>query len=163
MAYATVQDVQARLTATMTAAQQTVCAQLLEDAAILIDSYNDDVSMDIAKVVSCRVVARAIGNGGDGDIPTGASQGSMSALGYSQTWTMTGGSVGEVYLTRTEKRMLGVGGGKVGSWSPVQELAPQDYGIPPKQPKPGKKYNIIGASGQTQENVIGQTAAQTGG
>ena len=157
MAYATVQDVQARLTATMTAAQQTVCAQLLEDAAILIDTYNDEVSMDIAKVVSCRVVARAICNGGDGDIPTGASQGSMSALGYSQTWTMSGGSVGEVYLTKTEKQMLGLGGGKVGSWSPVQEMAAPDYGIAPKPPKPGKKYNIVGQNNQTQENVIGQT------
>lgn len=152
MAYATVADVQARLTTTMTEAQQTVCAQLLEDAAILIDSYNDAVPVNIAKVVSARIVARAIGNGGDVTVPVGASQGSMSALGYSQTWTMSGGAVGEVYLTKAEKKMIGVGS-LVGSWSPVQEMAP-DHGIGPTPHPVGKPVNIIGNTGE--ENVIGE-------
>lgn len=155
MAYATVDDVQARLTQTMTADQRTVCAALLDDAAVLIDAYTDDVLVDVAKVVSCRMVARAIGNGCDG-VPMGASQGSMSALGYQQTWTMSGGgATGEVYLTRTEKKMLGVGNA-IGSWSPVQEFAP-DHGITPIPPVPGRRYNIIGSTtDDTDENVIGQ-------
>ena len=58
------------------------------------------------------------------EIPMGASQGSMSALGYSQSWTMGGGSSGELYLSKTEKRMLGVGN-DIGSYSPLQEFVPE--------------------------------------
>ena len=121
MAYATVEDVQERLTYQLTGQQQSVCEALLDDAAILIDSYNPNVEDDIAKVVSCRMVARAIGDGTTSGIPAGASQGSMSALGYSQSWTISNGGAGEVYLSKAERRMLG-SGNSIGSWSPVQEL-----------------------------------------
>lgn len=153
MAYATVADVQQRLTYTMSADQQTVCAALLDDVAILIDTYNDEVLEDVAKTVSCRVVARALGDGStDANIPIGATQGTVSALGYSQSWTIGGsGAAGEIYLTRAEKRMLGVGN-KIGSWSPVQELSPV-YDV---QPSPnGKKVNIIGVAVED-VNVIGE-------
>lgn len=55
--------------------------------------------------------------------PTGASQGSASALGYTQSWTMSGGSVGELYLSKPEKRLLGVGN-RIGARSPVEDLVP---------------------------------------
>lgn len=152
MAYATVADVQQRLTYTLSADQQTVCAALLDDVAILIDSYNDDVLEDIAKTISCRVVARAIGDSGDTNIPVGATQGSMSAMGYSQSWTIgNNGAAGEIYLTRAEKRMLGVGN-KIGSWSPVQELS-SEYDTQPEQQ--GKKVNIVGLAVE-EVNVIGE-------
>ena len=124
MAYATVADVQERMISTMSEAQETVCAALLEDAAVLIDAYAPTADAEIKKVVSCRMVARAIGNGSDSGIPipAGASQGSMSALGYSQSWTMAGGSTGEVYMSKTERKMLGVGD-RIGSYSPVEEMA----------------------------------------
>ena len=126
MAYATVEDVQARMTRDMTADEQAVCATLLDDVAVMIDGYNSTASDDAKKIVSCRVVIRAIGSGDMNDIPMGATQGSMSGLGYSQSWTIgTGGSVGELYLGKTEKQMLGVGN-KIGSYSPVQELVPQE-------------------------------------
>ena len=125
MAYATVDDVQERLTYTLTADQRTVCEALLDDAAVLIDAYADSVDPDVGKIVSCRMVARAIGDGSTSGIPAGASQGSISALGYSQSWAMTGGATGEVYLTKTERKMLGVGD-RVGSWSPVQEYASEN-------------------------------------
>jgi hypothetical protein len=52
----------------------------------------------------------------------GASQGSMSGLGYSQSWTISaGGSVGELYLGKADKQLLGYGN-KIGSYSPTQEL-----------------------------------------
>ena len=124
MAYATVNDVQARMTRQLTQAEQTVCSTLLDDAAVLIDAAAPYASADVKKVVSCRVVIRAVGN--DEGVPIGASQGSQSALGYTQSWTMgTGGSVGELYLAKTDKRLLGVGN-QVGSYSPVQELVPED-------------------------------------
>ena len=90
--------------------------------AILIDSYNTQASDDAKKVVSCRAVIRALGDGETSGVPMGASQGSMSGLGYSQSWTISaGGSVGELYLGKADKQLLGYGN-KIGSYSPTQEL-----------------------------------------
>ena len=122
MAYATTEDVQARITRTMSQEEQAVCSTLLDDVAILIDSYNKEASGDAKKVVSCRAVIRALGNEGPSAVPIGASQGSMSGFGYSQSWTMGSGSAGEIYLSKVEKQMLG-NGNMIGSYSPVQELA----------------------------------------
>ena len=127
MAYATVEDVQSRMTRTMSENEQTVCAALLNDAALIIDAYNSSVDFDVKEIVSCRMVIRAIGDGGDQGAPIGATQGSMSALGYSQSWTIGSGSVGELYLGKLEKKLLGVGN-SIGSYSPAQELAPKKGG-----------------------------------
>lgn len=122
MRYATVKDVQDRLTRDLSEDEETVCATLLEDAAVIIDAYDTSVPDNVKAIVSCRMVVRAIADvGGNAGIPIGASQGSMAALGYSQSWTMGSGSVGELYLTKAEKRILGVGE-SIGSYSPVQEL-----------------------------------------
>ena len=127
MAYATVSDVQERITRVLTDTEMQVCASLLDDAAVIIDSYNKNAEADAKKIVSCRMVIRALGTGsGASDVPIGATQGSMAALGYSQSWTVGGGTVGEIYLGKLEKKMLGVGGGSIGSYSPVEELAKQD-------------------------------------
>lgn len=120
MAYATVQDVMARTTRSFTAEETNVITALLEDAAILIDAYKSEAVESQKKVVSCRMVLRAMGT--DNDIPMGATQGSMSGLGYSQSWTIgTGGSVGELYLSKTDKQLLG-GGNSIGSKSPLEDL-----------------------------------------
>ena len=125
MAYATINDVQSRMMRTLDSDEQAVCATLLDDAAVLIDSYKPNASADAKKVVSCRMIARAIGDGSDIGVPMGATQGSMSALGYSQSWAMSaGGGVGELYLSKAEKQMLGAGN-SIGSYSPVQELVPE--------------------------------------
>lgn len=122
MAYATVTDVQARLTRTLSAAEQTVCATLLDDVGVLIDSLAKDGSCEAKNIVSCRAVIRALGDGNDAGVPLGATQGSMSALGYSQSWTIgNGGGAGELYLSKVEKRMLGLGN-KIGSRSPTEDL-----------------------------------------
>lgn len=121
-AYATVTDVENRMVRELSEKEQTVVGNLLDDAAVLIDAFNVDASTDSKKIVSCRMVIRAIGDGSS-EIPAGATQGTISALGYSQTWTMgTNASVGQLYLDRTDKAMLG-GGSKIGSYSPVEELA----------------------------------------
>jgi hypothetical protein len=121
-AYATVTDVTDRMVRELSEKEQTVVGNLLDDAAVLIDAYNVNASPDAKKIVSCRMVIRAIGDGSS-DVPAGATQGTISALGYSQTWTMgTNASVGQLYLDRTDKAMLG-GGSKIGSYSPVEELA----------------------------------------
>ena len=124
MAYATVQDVQARMSRTMTEDEQTLCATMLDDAAVIIDVYNVDAAADAKKIVSCRIVIRALGDGGDSDVPIGATQGSQSALGYSQSWTIgSGGGAGEMYLGKLERKLLGCGD-KIGSYSPTQALCP---------------------------------------
>jgi hypothetical protein len=126
MAYATVEDVQARIMRDLSEDEQAVCETLLDDVAVLIDSYNTGASDDAKKVVSCRAVIRALGNGESSGVPMGASQGSMSGLGYSQSWTISsGGSVGELYLCKADKQLLGYGN-KIGSYSPVQELVVGD-------------------------------------
>ena len=120
--YATVQDVAAGFRP-LTASEQTIASQLLIEAAIIIDAYNSLASADAKNVGSCRMVRRSIGS--SGDVPIGASQGSMSALGYSQSWTMGAtGSTGELYLNRMDKKLLGAGNA-IGSYSPIQELVPQ--------------------------------------
>ena len=121
MSYATVNDVQARLLRDLSVDEQTVAETLLEDAGVIIDTFNAYAPVDAKKVVSCRMVIRALGTD-DTDIPMGATQGSMSALGYSQSWTLSGGaSVGELYLSKLDKQMLGYNN-KIGSYSPVEEL-----------------------------------------
>lgn len=128
MAYATVEDVQSRMTRQMSSAEQSVCSNLLDDAAVIIDAYNSAATTDAKKLVSVRMVTRAIGDGTDAGIPMGATQGSMSALGYSQSWTIGAGSAGELYLGKLEKKLLGTGD-KIGSYSPTEELVPAEVAI----------------------------------
>ena len=124
-AYATTSDVQARLTWTMDTTQTSVCSYLLDDAATIIDAFAPNAAADAKKVVSIRMAIRALGDGSESGVPIGATQGSMSGLGYSQSWTVSGGSVGELYLAKADKMLLG-SGRNIGSYSPVQELAPED-------------------------------------
>jgi hypothetical protein len=105
----------------MTTSEQAICTTLLDDAAVIIDLFNDQASADVKKVVSCRMVIRSMGDGESGGVPVGATQGSMSGLGYSQSWTISNGSVGELYLSKLDKNMLG-SGNKIGSYSPVEDL-----------------------------------------
>lgn len=129
MAYATVSDVQARMTRQMSEAEQGVCSNLLDDAAVIIDAYNSNADTGAKKLVSVRMVIRAIGDGADAGIPMGATQGSMSALGYSQSWTISAGSAGELYIGKLEKKLLGTGD-NIGSYSPTQELVPTEEVTP---------------------------------
>lgn len=124
MAYATIQDIQARMTRDLTTDEETVCAALLEDAGLMIDALASDAPAANKKTVSCRMVIRALGDGSSGGVPMGATQGSMSALGYSQSWTIgSGGGTGELYLSKADKLLLGAGN-IIGSYSPVEELVP---------------------------------------
>lgn len=119
MAYATIEDVRARYTG---AFNEDMANALLEDAAVTIDAYNKNASDEIKKVISCRMVIRAIGANGEADMPIGATQGTMSALGYSQTWTIgSNGAIGELYLSKMDKKLLGVSN-KIGSHSPLEDL-----------------------------------------
>lgn len=120
-AYATVADVESGFR-DLDTAEETRCSALIDEAGIIIDSYNDEASDEVKKVVTCRMVRRAIGDGDSSfQVPIGATQGSMSALGYQQSWTMSSGSTGELYLSKLEKHLLGLGD-KIGSHSPLEDL-----------------------------------------
>lgn len=121
-AYATTNDVQARMSRSMSPEEIAICSTLLDDAAIMIDCASPNAKADAKKLVSCRMVIRALGDGDGNSVPIGATQGSQSALGYVQSWTMPSGSTnGELYIGKAEKTLLGVGN-RIGSHSPVEDL-----------------------------------------
>ena len=125
-AYATVEEVQASMFRVMSEQERAICSALLDRAAVMIDCFGPGAKPDAKNEVSIRMVQRALGDGGDaGGVPMGATQGSMSALGYSQSWTIgSGGATGELYLGKTDRQILGLGN-QIGSYSPVQDLVPE--------------------------------------
>lgn len=123
MRYAETEDVEAAFR-DLTGDERTRCTALLSEAALIIDAYNADADADRKRLVSCRMVRRQLGEDDSGDavtFPMGATQGTATALGYSQSWTMSGGSSGELYLSKLEKKLLGVGS-KLGAHSPLEDL-----------------------------------------
>ena len=120
--YATVNDVQNRTLRKLSNDELNLAKKLLQDAAVIIDLYAPGAQADAKKIVSCRMVLRVLGDGEDTGVPVGATQGTQSALGYSQTWSYpTTGSSGELYLAKMEKQMLKKGN-TIGSRSPVEDL-----------------------------------------
>ena len=99
-------------------AEKVTVETLIEEASIIIDSLHSKSDEDTENVVACRMIRRAMTAG---DLfPTGATQGSMSAGGYTQSWTIgSNGSSGELYVSKLEKKLLGVGE-RVGSYSPLE-------------------------------------------
>lgn len=117
MAYATVSDVEQRYNAEV---DEVRCSVLLNDAAVIIDAYNHEASEETKKIVSCNMVIRVLG--ASEALPLGATQGTMSALGYSQTFTLgAGGGSGELYLTKLDKKLLGASN-KIGTHSPLEDF-----------------------------------------
>ena len=123
--YATEQDVENGFR-TLTDDEKARCTALLEEAAVIVDAYNMNAVPSQKNIVSCRMIRRVLGDSNNPMYPMGASQGSASALGYSQSWTLTGGTSGELYLSKLEKKLLGCGD-KIGARSPTEELC-NDYG-----------------------------------
>lgn len=119
--YASVEDVAERLGRILSDKEKSACKSLLEEAAVIINSSGSKATSEAKKAVSVRMVSRAIGSGADMGVPVGATQGSMSALGYSQSWTVGSGAVGELYLGRLDKQLLGLNN-SIGSSSPVEGL-----------------------------------------
>lgn len=119
MAYATIEDVENSMIRTLSSDEERVCSSLLDQAALLIDAFNKNADAEAKKIVSVRAVVRALGNDDSMGVPMGASQGSMSGLGYAQSWTMpTDSSVGQIYIDKNERKMLGVAN-NIGASNPL--------------------------------------------
>lgn len=119
MAYATVEDLEARY-GELFDERQEQASVLLDDAAVLIDCMasidtGDETRMAAAKAVSCSMVNRAL-SASESDM-YGVSQQTMTAGSYSQSTSYSNPS-GDLYLTGTEKAMLGISGGYIGSIRP---------------------------------------------
>lgn len=118
--YATLEDIESGFR-TLTTEEETACTALLEEAAIIIDSMARNAPVDAKKVVSCRMIRRVIAGMSSQSVPMGAIQGTVTAGPYSQTWNYgSGASSGELYLSKTDKLMLGIGD-KLGSRSPLEQ------------------------------------------
>ena len=119
MAYAEVSDVIAGFRS-LSDEEKSKASALLEEAKVLIDAVAPNASDEAKKVVSCRLVRRSIGDS-DTSIPIGATQGSISALGYAQSWQIGSGSSGEMYINKTDRQLLGMSH-KIGFISPLEEM-----------------------------------------
>lgn len=122
MTYAAIEDVAAGFRP-LCAEEAARCAALLEEAAVLIDACGQSAPAARKKLVSCRMVRRLLGTGEEGaGFPLGATQGSASALGYTQSWVMGSGAVGELYLSKLEKKLLGLGS-RIGASNPLAAMS----------------------------------------
>lgn len=114
--YATVADLEARWRP-LTADEQALAETLLEDASVRLASQidvkrTDTYYMELLKQVTCAMVRRAMG-ATEMDL-FGVTQSSMTAGPYSEQRTYSN-PTGDMYLTKEEKRLLGIGVGYIGS------------------------------------------------
>ena len=114
MVYATVEEVEAGFR-TLSDDEKTLCSALLAEAGIVIDAYSQDAPFERKQLVSCRMVRRQL------DAGPGGQGAAMYPMGAQQSWTVSGGSVGELYLSKLEKKLLGVGS-RLGAHSPLEDL-----------------------------------------
>ena len=116
-AFATVEQLQTRWR--MLDADEQECASVrLMDASVLMASEMDRAGVDylapaesfksVLEMVCCQITMRAIGN----DSPMGVSQYSQGAIGLSESYTYAN-PTGDLYLTKVERKLLGIGGGRV--------------------------------------------------
>ena len=130
MAFATVAQYRAKYATDLDDAQLLVW---LEDASGIMSDEMDAAHVDFCEPTEsmaarlsriCRdMVHRAIGDGTDLSmgIPAGATQASMAAGGYSESFTM-GNPYGDLFLREAERKALGISRGGVG-------LAVPSYGV----------------------------------
>lgn len=119
MAYATVDDVLVMLPG-LSADGQAKASALLDFAASILDSLadidpDDETQQTLLKQISVAMVARAVSASAYDSF--GASNASMTAGPYSQSWTFSNPS-GDLYLTKMERRLLKISGGYIGSIPP---------------------------------------------
>lgn len=110
MAYADVSDLEVRWR-TLTEDEQARAEALLDDASAMLDAYitvdeTDEQQMSLLKIVVCNMVERAMSTGDD---IFGVTQQSMTAGPYAQTFNYAN-PTGDLYITKSEKRLLGISG-----------------------------------------------------
>ncbi len=125
MAFATYEDVEGRWR-TLTADEQVRATTLLEDASTILSGMVDvdegDAQQAAAlKLVSCNMVIRSMVAGASDAFGVEELQATMGP--FSQTAQFSNPN-GDLYLTKLERKLLGIGGGKgrilYPSYGPIQ-------------------------------------------
>lgn len=120
-AYATIDDLVARWR-TLSEAELPRAEALLGDASAMLASElgTEVVGADegILRYVACAMVRRAMEAGTPGQLPSGVSQASQTAGPYSRSFTLAN-PTGDLYLTSSERRALGLDAQVVGTIGPV--------------------------------------------
>ena len=122
MPYATTADIEARWR-TLSADERTRAEVLIQDASAMLDNLVDVDSLDAERyqlltTVTCNMVIRAMSAT---SLDTfGVSQTSVTAGPYTQSYSYANPS-GDMYLTKFEKRLLGVSTSYIGSIAPKIE------------------------------------------
>ena len=119
MAYAGVSDVEMRLQRTFSTSETANVQALLDGASAVLDKLvkvdaADQEQGELLKFVCTNMVCRVIGSGFD---VLGAANATITAGAYSQTYGFSA-PTGDMYLTKLEKRLLGITSGYIGSIEP---------------------------------------------
>lgn len=120
MAFAQVSDIEARWR-DLSTAEETRAGTLIDDASAILTQLVDVDATDtqqaqLLKQVCCSMVIRAM-SATEADT-FGVSSASMTAGPYTQQMTYSNPS-GDMYLTKLEKRLLGITHGYIGSIRPM--------------------------------------------
>ena len=119
MAYAEVSDLEDRWRE-LSEAEQARAEVLLEDASAVLDTLvkvtGDEKQAELLKIVCCNMVERVLSNGAIDAM--GVSQQSITAGPYTQSWTFSNPN-GDFYLTKMERRLLGITKSYIGSIRPM--------------------------------------------
>lgn len=113
MAFATYEDVEARWR-TLTAEEQTRVVELLNDASTILSGMVvvDDADREQAaalKLVSCNMVIRSMVAASSSAFGVDELQATMGPFGQTAHFANPNG---DMYLTKLDKKLLGIGGGK---------------------------------------------------
>lgn len=117
MAYAEVSDIETRLGRTFTAEETPNIQALLDGASAvlnkLVNVTGDTEQNALLKFVCTNMVSRMVSSSSGFDA-LGASQASITAGAYTQSYSFST-PYGDMYLTKLEKRLLGITTGFIGS------------------------------------------------
>lgn len=124
MAYATVADLEARLGRTLMGDERAQASVLLEDAAAMLTALvspidpEDPVQAANLKTVNCAMVARVILSGANGAYGVTDSTATMGP--FSQHLAFSN-PTGDLYISKAERALLGIGRAVIGAIRPVIE------------------------------------------
>lgn len=121
MAYATWEDYERHKSVTLTDEQKAEVTAKLADASTILSAMvevdaSDEEQLDLLELVACNMVERAMQTGES--VPIGVSNVSATMGPFSQSMTVANPS-GDMYLTSSEKRWLGIGGTVIGTIRPA--------------------------------------------
>ncbi len=113
MAYATCNDVEAGWR-TLTAEEQGRVTTLLDRAAVMLSALvdiddEDEQQAAVLKVVSCNMVTRAMVTASSAAFGVDQQSATMGPFAQSVHFANPNG---DMYLTKTERKMLGIGSGR---------------------------------------------------